>query len=277
MNDIHPTAIIEDGATIGAGVTVGPFSLIGGAVTLADGVIIDARVIIRGRTIIGERTRISAHAYIGGEPQDLSFGGEDTGIEIGTDCIIRENATIHRGTARGRGKTTIGNRCFLMVGSHIAHDCIVGDHVILTNNALLGGHSQIGDYAILGGAAAVQQRVRIGAHCFIGGMTGVERDVVPYAMAAGHNAEIAGVNVRGLKRRGFTHSDIMALRAAYRTFFGVHGPRAERIAAVEEAFGQVAAVTPLIDFLRATGDRPLILPRRAFLTHDDDDDDDPDA
>ena len=271
MTGVHPTAIVEDGATIGADVIVGPFSLIGEGVTLADGVAIDARVIIRGRTSIGERTRISAHAYIGGEPQDLSFGGEDTAIEIGADCIIRENATIHRGTARGRGITSIGNRCFLMVGSHIAHDCVVGDHVILTNNALLGGHSQIGDYAILGGAAAVQQRVRIGAHCFIGGMTGVERDVVPYAMAAGRSAEIAGVNVRGLKRRGFTHDDLLTLRAAYRTFFGHHGPRPERLAAVEEAFGNVPAVGPLVDFLRATGDRPLVLPRKTFLTHDDDD------
>ncbi len=273
MTGIHPTAIVEDGARIGANVTVGPFSLIGRAVSLADGVSIDARVIIIGRTSIGPRTRISAHAYIGGEPQDLSYRGEDTAIEIGADCIIRENATVHRGTTHGRGTTSIGDHCFMMVGSHIAHDCVVGDHVILTNNALLGGHSQIGDYAILGGAAAVQQRVRIGAHCFIGGMTGVERDVVPYAMCAGHNAEIAGVNVRGLKRRGFTHDDILALRGAYRVFFGTHGPRVERIAAVEQAFGAVAAVGPLVDFLNAVGDRPLILPRKAFLTQHDDDGD----
>ena len=272
MSDIHPTAIVEEGARIGADVTVGPFSLIGSEVTLADGVVVDARVIVRGRTSVGERTRISAHAYIGGEPQDLSYRGEDTGIEIGADCIIRENATIHRGTTRGRGMTTIGNHCFLMVGSHIAHDCIVGDHVILTNNALLGGHSQIGDHAILGGAAAVQQRVRIGAHCFIGGLTGVERDVVPYAMAVGQHATIAGVNVRGLKRRGFDHEGIHALRAAFRMFFGTHGPRGERIAAVERAFGSVSAVGPLIDFLRAAGDRPLTLPPMSGPGHDDDPD-----
>jgi UDP-N-acetylglucosamine acyltransferase len=269
-NTVHPTAIIEDGARIGAGVTVGPFSLIGNNVTLADGVVVDARVIIRGRTTIGERTRISAHAYIGGEPQDLSYRGEDTAIEIGADCIIRENATIHRGTAHGRGMTSIGNHVFMMVGSHVAHDCVVGDHVILTNNALLGGHSQIGDYAILGGAAAVQQRTRIGAHCFIGGLTGVERDVVPYAMAVGQHAEIAGINVRGLKRRGFDLPAILALRAAFRMFFNAHGPRAERIAAVEEAFGGVAAVGPLLDFLRAAGEKPLTLPRKAGWAHDDD-------
>ena len=270
MTDIHSTAIIEDGACIGADVTVGPFALIGSQVTLADGVMVDARVIIRGRTTIGPRTRIWAHAYIGGDPQDLSYGGEDTAVEIGADCIIRENATVHRGTARGRGVTTVGNRCFMMVGSHVAHDCVVGDHVILTNNALLGGHAQVGDYAILGGGAAVQQRVRIGAHCFIGGVTGVERDIVPYAMAVGQHASIAGVNVRGLKRRGFDHVGIHALRAAFRMFFGTHGPRAERIAAVESAFGGIAAVGPLVDFLRATGERPLTLPRKSGWADDDD-------
>ncbi len=270
MNTIHPTAIVEDGATLGDDVTVGPFSLIGSAVTLADGVVIDARVIVRGRTRIGPRTRVSAHAYIGGDPQDLSYRGEDTAIEIGSDCIIRENATIHRGTARGRGTTTVGDSCFLMVGAHVAHDCVLGDHVILTNNAMLGGHTQIGDYAILGGAAAVQQRVRIGAHCFVGGLTGVERDVVPYAMAVGQHAEIAGVNVRGLKRRGFDHAGILALRGAFRLFFGTHGPRAERIAAVEQAFGAVSAVVPLLDFLRTAGERPLTLPRKPGWAHDDD-------
>ncbi len=272
MSDIHPTAIIEDGARIGADVTVGPYSLVGSAVTLADGVFVDARVIIRGRTTIGARTRVSVQAYIGGEPQDLSYRGEDTAIEVGADCIIRENVTIHRGTAHGRGLTTIGDHCFLMVGSHVAHDCVVGDHVILTNDALLGGHAEVGDYAILGGGAAVQQRVRVGAHCFIGGVTGVVRDVVPYAMAFGQHAAIIGVNVRGLKRRGFDHTAIHALRAAFRLFFGTHGPRGERIAALEEAFGDVAAIVPLVDFLRAAGDRPLTLPPKSGWALDDDPD-----
>ncbi len=270
MTGIHPTAIIEDGAKIGADVTVGPYSLIGGEVSLADGVAVEARVIIVGHTSIGARTRISPLAYIGGEPQDLSYRGEDTAIEIGADCIIRENATIHRGTGRGRGTTTIGDHCFLMVGSHIAHDCVVGDNVILTNNAMLGGHAEIGDYAILGGGAAVQQYTRIGAHCFIGGISGVERDVVPYAMAVGQHASIAGVNVRGLKRRGFDRAAIHALRGAFRLFFDAHGPRADRIAAVEEEFGDVAAIGPLVDFLRAAGGRPLTLPRKAGWAHDDD-------
>lgn len=272
MTNIHPTAIVEDGARISADATVGPFSLIGSEVSLAEGVAVDARVIIRGRTSIGPRTRISAHAYIGGDPQDLSFRGEDTGIEIGADCIIRENATVHRGTGHGRSMTSIGNNCFLMVGSHVAHDCIVGDHVIMTNNAMLGGHAEVGDYAILGGGAAVQQRARIGVHCFIGGVTGVVRDVVPYAMAFGQHATIIGVNVRGLKRRGFDHADIHALRAAFRMFFNTHAPRNERIDAMERTFGGVAAIGPLVAFLRAAGDRPLTLPKSDWA-HDDDPDD----
>ena len=270
MTGIHPTAIVEDGARIGADVTVGPFSLIGSKVSLADGVTVEARVIILGRTTIGERTRIWPQAYIGGPPQDLSYRDEDTAIEIGADCIIRENATVHCGTVHGRGMTTIGNHCFMMVGSHVAHDCVVGDHVILTNNAMLGGHVEVGDFAILGGGAAVQQRVRIGVHCFIGGVSGVERDVVPYAMAVGQHASISGINVRGLKRRGFDHEGIMALRAAYRMFFSSHAPRAERIAALERAYGDVAVIAPLVEFLRSAGDRPLTMPPKAGWAHDDD-------
>jgi UDP-N-acetylglucosamine acyltransferase len=270
MSNIHPTAIVEDGARIGVDVTVGPYSLIGSDVTLADGVDVDAHVIIRGRTSIGPRTHISPQVYIGGAPQDLSYRGEDTAIEIGADCIIRESVTVHRGTVHGRGMTTIGSHCFMMAGSHVAHDCVVGDHVILTNNALCGGHAEIGDYAIVGGGAAVQQRIRIGAHCFIGGLTGVDRDVLPYAMANGQRPTISGINVRGLKRRGFAHTDILALRMAFRMFFSNHQPRAARIDAVEQAFGTIAAVGPLITFLRAAGNRPLALPRRSGWASDDD-------
>jgi UDP-N-acetylglucosamine acyltransferase len=271
MADIHPTAIVEDGARLGAGVTVGPFSIIGHRVRLADGVSVGSHVVVRGNTEVGERTRIDPHAFIGGDPQDLSYKGEDTGIVIGSDCLIREYATIHRGTTHGRGMTRIGHHTFLMVGAHVAHDCIVGDHVILTNNTLLGGHSEIGDYAILGGAAAVQQRTRIGAHCFVGGLVGVTCDLVPFAMAAGHRAALAGVNVRGLKRRGFDRDAIRALRTCYQLFFSGRGPRGDRIAAFEQRFPGVAAVAELATFLRASGNRPLTLPRQSSAMEDDDD------
>ena len=270
MSLIHPTAIVEDGARLGADVTVGAFSVVGRDVTLEDGVTLDAHVLIRGRTTIGARTRVATFAVIGGEAQDLSYKGEDTAVVIGPDCIIREHVTIHRGTARGRGVTTLGAHCFVMIGAHVAHDCVLGDHVILTNQATLGGHSQIGEYAILGGLVGVQQRSRVGAHCFIGGMTGISRDVVPFVMATGRFARLAGINVVGLKRRGYEKEELHALHLAYRLFFLSQGSRAERLAALVEQFANVPAVGVLIDFIRATGNRPLALPREPGVGTDDD-------
>lgn len=270
MPHIHPTAIVEDGARLGAGVTVGAFAVIGGAVSLDEGVAVDHHVVIRGQTTIGARTRISPFAVIGGDPQDLSYKGEDTRVVIGPDCILREHITVHRGTARGRGTTTIGAHCFMMAGSHVAHDCHLGEHVILTNHAMFGGHCVVGDYAILGGAAAVQQRTRIGAHCFIGGLCGVTSDVVPFAMALGERARLAGINVRGLRRRGFDPNAIHAIRSAYRMFFLARGRRVDRIAMLAEKFAGNPAVGQFIDFLRESGERPLALPRRLSAERDDD-------
>jgi UDP-N-acetylglucosamine acyltransferase len=267
---IHPTAIVEDGARLGAGVTVGAFTIIGPSVVLEDGAAVDHHVVIRGRTTVGQRTRISPFVMIGGDPQDLSYKGEDTAIVIGPDCILREHATVHRGTARGRGTTTIGAHCFLMGGSHVAHDCILGDRVILTNAALVGGHAVVGDYAILGGGAAVQQRTRIGAHSFIGGLSGVTRDVVPFVMALGQRARLAGINARGLRRRNFDVESIHRIRAAYQMFFRSGGPRAERIAMLAERFPGDTGVALFVDFLRQSGDRPLALPRRVGGEDDDD-------
>lgn len=262
MAEIHPAAIVEDGARIGADVSIGAFSMIGAEVALDDGVAIGAHVIVRGKTHVGARTRVSEFASIGGEPQDLSYKGQDTSVVIGSDCVIREYATIHRGTARGRGMTTVGAHTFLMIAAHVAHDCVVGEHVILTNQATLGGHSVVGDYAILGGLAAVQQRSRIGAHAFIGGLTGVNADIIPFAMALGDRAELAGINVTGLKRRGYDRKALHALRGAYDLFFFSSGSREERIAGVAERFGEVPAVGELLAFLRESGNRPLALPRK---------------
>ncbi len=261
MKRIHPTAVVEDGARIGGEVTIGPYSVIGADVCIEDGVLLESHVIVGGQTTIGARTRISPFVAIGGEAQDLSYKGEKSGIVIGPDCIIREYATIHRGTARGRGTTTVGAHCFLMIGSHVAHDCLVGDHVILTNQSTLGGHTEVGDYAILGGLAAVQQRTRVGAHAFIGGLTGINRDVIPFAMAVGNRAGLAGINVKGLRRRGFDNETIHALHAAYEAFFSSTGPRADRLERLSEQFGQVPAVQQMIAFIRAAGERPICLPR----------------
>ena len=271
MASIHPTAIVEDGARVGAEVTIGAFSIVGREATLGDGVRLAAHVIISGRTSVGARTRIAAFAVIGGEPQDVTYRGEATAVEIGPDSVIREHVTIHRGTARGRGTTTIGAHCFMMVGSHVAHDCIVGDHAIFTNQATIGGHTTVGDYAILGGLTAVQQRCRVGAHAFVGGLTGVDGDVAPFVMALGERARLAGVNVRGLKRRGYDREVIHALRSAYNAFFFSSGSRAERIASVTERFGTVPVVAEFVEFIRASDEHRLILPRtRAEETDDDD-------
>jgi len=188
MGRIHPTAIIEDGAKLGNEVSVGPYAIIGRNATIGDGVTIAAHVTITGNTIIGPRTTVGVFSVIGSEPQDLSYRGEDTAVEIGPDCSIREHVTIHRGTAHGRGITHVGAKCFLMIASHVAHDCVVGDNVILTNQATLGGHVEVGEYAILGGLAAVQQRCRVGAHAFIGGLSAVTTDVVPFVMPHGDRA-----------------------------------------------------------------------------------------
>ena len=188
MTDIHSTAIVADGARIGSKVRIGAFSIIGPEVVLEDRVVIDAHVVIEGRTQIGAGCRIHTFAVIGGAPQDLSYRGESTAVEIGPNCVIREHVTVHRGTARGRKVTKIGADCYLMVGAHVAHDCDVGNHVILVNNVGLGGHVQVGERAILSGYSGAQQHARIGAHAFIGAHTLVVTDVIPFASAIGHRA-----------------------------------------------------------------------------------------
>ncbi len=263
MSLIHPTAIVEDGARLGADVSVGAYSIVGSDVILEDGVTLDAHVMVRGCTSVGARTRIAAFAVIGGEAQDLSYKGEPTTVTIGADCVIREHVTIHRGTTRGRGTTTVGPNCFLMIGSHIAHDCVVGRNVIMTNQAVLGGHAEVGDHVIFGGLAAVQQRARIGAHAFIGGLTGVTQDVVPYVMVIGRGGRLAGLNVIGLRRRGFSAETIRRIRSAYKIFFSeASGSRSDRLDRLAGELGGVdPAVDAFIEFVRETGNRPLAHPR----------------
>lgn len=263
MSSIHRTAIVEDGARLGAGVSVGPYTTIGAEVVVGDGVEIAGHVDITGRTEIGAGTRIYPHAAIGHAPQDTSYRGEPCTVRIGPNCTIRENVTIHRGTARGRGHTEIGASCYLMVGSHVAHDCVVGDHVTLVNNATLGGFVEVGDWAILGGLAAVQQRLRVGAHSFIGGLTGVNAEIIPYSIAVGDRAELAGLNIVGLKRRGFDRPTIHALRASYRQIFFGRGTLDERVERAAESYAEVEPVMRIIEFIRGGGKRPLCTPRDA--------------
>jgi UDP-N-acetylglucosamine acyltransferase len=261
MGDIHQSAIVEDGARIGANVRIGPYSIIERDVVLEDNVVVHAHVVVSGHTTIGAGTALYPFAAVGGPPQDTSYKGEPTTVVVGPNCIIREHATVNRGTARGRGETRIGANCFLMVASHVAHDCLVADRVVLVNNATLGGHVEIGEHAIVSGLAAVQQHCRIGSHAFIGGLSGVNSDVIPFASAIGERAELGGLNVVGLKRRGFDRPTIHALRAAYQAIFNGGGTRAERLERVAEKYPDVAPVMMMVDFIRKSGDRPLCTPR----------------
>ncbi len=216
---IHPTAIVDQAAQLGAGVTVGPYSIIEGRVVIGDGTRIGPHVVIRDFTTIGANCRIFQFAVLGEIPQDLKFNGEESRLVIGDDNTIREFATMHRGTAGGGGLTSIGRGNLFMAYTHVAHDCHVGDHVIMSNNATLGGHITVEDHAILGGLSAVHQFCRIGRNAFIGGCSAVHRDVPPFAMAVGNRAKLVGLNLVGLKRAGFTDSSLQGLKKAYELLF----------------------------------------------------------
>lgn len=213
---IHQTAIVEKGAKIGDGVEIGPYCVIGPNVEIGDSTILMNNVVIDGNTTIGRWNRIYPFCYIGGPPQDLTYKGEDTRVVIGDHNVIREYVTINRATTKEEWVTRIGNYNYIMAYAHIAHDCQLGDRIIMANVATLAGHIRIGDYAVLGGLVAVHQFVRIGPYAFIGGKTGVDRDVPPFTIAAGPRAQLYGINRRGLSRMGFKDDVIEALKRAYR-------------------------------------------------------------
>lgn len=261
MPAIHPTAIIEPGARLGGDITIGPYSCIGADVELGDGVSIMAHVVVGGRTTIGPRTRIFPFASIGLPPQDLKYHGEESTLRIGADNTIREHVTMNPGTEGGGMLTSVGDRCLFMVGAHVAHDCKVGNGVIMANNATLAGHVEIGDHAVLGGLSAVHQFVRIGQNAMIGGMSGVEHDVIPYGSVMGDRARLAGLNVVGLRRRNFSRDEIHALRSAYRMIFAAEGTMAERIEDAAEMFKDAPAVMDIVAFIRADSSRAICQPR----------------
>ena len=256
---IHPSAIVDPAASLGDGVEIGPYCCVGAGVALGDGVVLRSHVVVDGQTSIGPRCQVFPFTTVGLPPQDLKYQGEKSRLEIGSDTVIRESVTVNPGTEGGGMVTKIGDHCLLMVGAHVAHDCLVGNHVILVNNATLAGHVVIGDYAIIGGLSAVHQFVRIGAHAMIGGMTGVDHDVIPYGSVLGERGRLAGLNVIGLKRRGFTRDQIQNLRAAYRMLFEEAGsaPVAERVGRVVDAFGDDVGVADLIQFIQGESSRGL--------------------
>lgn len=258
---IHPSSVIETGARLGKGVRIGPFCHIGPDVELGDGVELISHAVVHGRTRIGPGARIFPFASIGHQPQDLKYHGEPSTLEIGANCVIREGVTMNPGTQHGGLKTIIGDNCAFLANSHVAHDCRVGNNVILSNNVMLAGHTTIGSFVIMGGGSAVHQFVRIGDHAFIGGLAGVENDVIPYGMALGNRAHLAGLNLVGLKRRGFTREAIHHLRRAYRLLFAAEGTLKERVEDVAAEFGEHPQVHEILEFIRAGGERALCTPR----------------
>ncbi len=263
MAKIHATAIIEDGAQIGADVEIGPFCHIGPEVALGDGSVLKSHVVLAGRTRIGARARIFPFASIGHQPQDLKYKDEPSTLTIGDDCLIREGVTMNPGTEGGTMTTSVGDRCAFLANSHVGHDCRVGSNVILSNNVMLAGHVTVGDFVIMGGGSAVIQFARVGSHAFVGGLAGVENDLIPYGMATGNRAHLIGLNLVGLRRRNFDRDQINTLRRAYRQLFAEEGTLKERVEDVATEFAGVPLVEEVVAFIRAGGDRAICGPSHA--------------
>ena len=258
---VHPTAIIEDGAQIGDGVRIGPYCIVGADVVVGNDVVLESHVVVTGHTRLGAGCRIWPFASVGHQPQDLKYAGEVSYLDIGEKCMIREHVTLNPGTTGGGLHTRVGKGCLFMMGAHVGHDCQLGDQVIMANNATLAGHVEIGDFAFLGGLSAVHQFVRIGASAMVGGMSGVEKDVIPFGSVIGNRADLGGLNVIGLKRRGFDRETIHALRGAYRAIFYGDGAIGERAEAVRAHYPGVAPVEEMTAFILAGTSRHFCTPR----------------
>ena len=258
---IHPTAIVSSNAKIAENVKIGAYSVIDGNVELAEGVEIMSHVCVGGDTYVGEETKIFPFAAIGFQPQDLKYNGEKSKVIIGKHNSIREYVTIHPGTEKGIMKTVIGDNNLLMVGVHVAHDCIIGNNTVLANNATLGGHVEIGNNVIIGGLAALHQFVRIGHHAVIGGMTGVERDVIPYGAVKGDRGHLYDINVLGLRRANFGREEIEAIREAYNMIFFGEKVLAENINDAEKKLQNSDGVKEIINFMRYKSHRSFCLPK----------------
>lgn len=248
--NIHPTAIVHPRAKIAEGVEIGPYSVVGEHVSVGKDTRIASHVLIEGWTTIGERNHIFPFSCIGTPPQDIGYRNDETYLIIGNDNVIRESATIHRATTKEDRVTQIGNSNFLMAYSHVAHDCKLGNHIIMANSVGLGGHITVGDYAILGGIVAVHQFVRIGAYAIIGGQSAVPQDIPPYVSASGNRAKLYGLNLVGLKRRGFSDDAIANLKKAYRIIFRSGLILEEALARVKAELGNSPEALHLMEFMK---------------------------
>jgi len=259
--NIHPSSVIEPGAVLGEGVRIGPFCLVGPEVVLGDGVELISHVSITGATTIGAGCKIYPNAALGAEPQNLSHKGGRTTLTIGRNTIIRESVTIHTGSDSSRAATTVGDDCFIMAYSHIAHDCSVGNRVTMANSATLAGHCDIGDNVTIGGFTAVLQFSRVGNNAFLAGMSGISGDVIPYGMAQGNLARLRGLNVVGMRRSGMSRDDIEAVKDAYRVIFDRSTTLAENLERARATFASSPLAMSIVDFLSVRGKRYFITPQ----------------
>ena len=256
---IHKTAIIDSNAKISKNVTIGPYCVIGPNVEIGEDTVIQSHVNITGNTILGKNNLIYSFASIGNDPQDLKFKGEKTLLEIGDNNKVREYVTINPGTEGGGGKTKVGNNCLFMVSSHIAHDCIVGDNVILANNVPMGGHAYVDDNAIIGGNSAVQQFTRVGKFAMIGGMCGVVRDVIPYGIAHGNRSILQGLNLIGLRRKNIPNKEILSLSEAYKIIFKNEN-LTENLSNLSNDLRKNELVSEVVNFIEKDKKRPICTP-----------------
>lgn len=261
MTEIHPTAIVDPKAELGSGVRIGPYCIVGADVKLGDNVVLHSHVVIAGRTTIGPRNEIYPFASLGQPPQDLKYRGEPSTLEIGSDNMIREYVTMNTGTEGGGMVTRVGSNCTILASAHVGHDCQIGDHVIMSNTTLLAGHCKVGEFVIFGGGSAVHQFVRVGKHAFIGGASAVESDIIPFGLVVGNRAYLMGLNLVGLKRRGFTREQMSSMREAYGQIFAPEGALRDRVAGVKERFAGNPEVMDMVNFILADADRPLCMPR----------------
>lgn len=262
MPAIHPTAIVDPAARLADSARVGPYCVVGPDVQLGEGVELKSHVVVDGRTTVGDGSVIFPFASVGMPPQDLKYKGEPSRLEIGRNVQIREHVTVNPGTEGGGMLTKVGDNVLLAIGAHVAHDVHIGNHCIIMNHVLLGGHVVIEDYVVVGGGTAVHQFVRLGQHAMIGGASGIENDVIPFATAFGNRARLQGLNLVGMKRRGFKREDIHAVRNAYKLLFSAAAGTvmAERLEAVDAQYGSSQAVQDIVTFIRADASRSICQP-----------------
>jgi len=248
---VHPTAIVDSTAELGVGVEVGPWSIVGPGVTLGDGTVLGSGVLVERNTVVGEECRLHRGAVLGTDPQDLKYGGEETWLHVGDRTVIREYATLNRGTSAS-GRTSVGDDCLLMAYTHVAHDCEVGNRVILSNAVNMAGHVVIQDWVIVGGVTAIHQFVKVGTHAFVGGASRISQDVPPYCRVAGNPARLYGLNSVGLERRGIPAEARGRLKHVYRLLFQSGLNVSQGMARAEAEVEPTPEVSGFLDFIRTS-------------------------